>query len=83
MRAAYWWCFFFGYMFHAGHDMFLQDIWGLEKYIEVVRLHWVDLHWVVGLGVMILAVFLCDREISKHRDFVGNLLLKVGRGSDD
>lgn len=63
--SRYWWCFFFGYMLHAGHDMFMQDMWGLEKYIAVVRLHWVDLHWSVGLGIMILAAFLADKEIKR------------------
>lgn len=65
--SRYWWCFFFGYMMANGHDMFMQDIWGLEKYIEVVKLHWVNLHWTVGLALMCLAAFLADWEIKKAK----------------
>ena len=54
-------------MLHAGHDMFMQDIWGLEKYIEVVKLHWVDLHWIVGLGLMVIAYMFADMEIKRAK----------------
>ena len=54
-------------MLHAGHDMFMQDVWGLEKYIEVVKLHWVDLHWIVGLGLMVLAYMFADMEIKRAK----------------
>lgn len=66
-EARLWWSALAGYVFHTGHSMFMQDVWGLEKYIEVVKLHWVDLHWSVGLGVMCLGYYILNSEIKKAK----------------
>ena len=65
--SRYWWCFFFGYMFARAHSMFMQDLWGLNKYIEVVKLHWVDIHWSIGFGIMVVAAVLASHEIHKAK----------------
>jgi hypothetical protein len=61
IRRAYW----YGFFSYMGFNMLIQDWMGLEGYIAFVRENWMDLHWVVGLGIaatgMALRVAMLDR----------------------
>ena len=49
------WC---GFLVHAGLTMAIQDWYGLEHYIQHVRSHWVDLHWLVGVAGASVAIYI-------------------------
>lgn len=53
MTFAFW-C---GVLAHGGFMMAVQDWYGLEAYIEFCRLHWIDLHWLVGASITGTALF--------------------------
>lgn len=55
MNAKYQ-CFFWGYLFHTGLNMFLQDLRGLDKYIVWVRANWIDLSPWWGFFVMFISI---------------------------
>lgn len=48
------WTFLCGFSFHAALDMFRQDRLGLEGYIALLRLHWLDISPGWGFGLMVL-----------------------------
>lgn len=48
--------FYYGISFWAGFHMLLQDSMGLERYVQWVQTHWIELSPVWGLLVMLLAV---------------------------
>jgi hypothetical protein len=55
-----------GYFISSFLDMFLQDVVGLQGYIEMVNEGWVDRHWGMGLAglLSVLALYFClKREI--------------------
>lgn len=49
---------YYGIAFYMGFTMLIQDYLGLEGYIEFVRTHWTDLHWIVGLLIAACGIFL-------------------------
>ena len=58
---------FLGFLFGTGLDMFRQDLWGKEKYMQMVDLLWVDLSPYWGLGIMIIAMVLISREATNAK----------------
>lgn len=46
-----------GLCFMGGFHMFVQDLMGLEMYIQYLRNHWVDLSWWVGFSIMVLGLY--------------------------
>lgn len=49
------WC---GFMTEAGISMAVQDWHGLEGYIEFLREHWINFHWLVGASIAFIALFI-------------------------
>jgi len=52
------WSFWCGFMTDVGIHMAVQDWYGLERYIEFCREHWIDLPWTVGALIAGVAVYL-------------------------
>ena len=50
--------FVYGYLACAGMHMLIQDALGLEGYIQHVREHWINMPWVIGLGIVLIALAL-------------------------
>ena len=46
-------CFMAGMISAFSMTVFMQDVMGLEWYIDHVRNHWINLHWVWGLLMLI------------------------------
>ena len=49
--------FIAGVMCQVGVSMAFQDWLGLERYIEVVRVNWVDLHWLMGASIAACSIY--------------------------
>lgn len=49
-----WW---YGFAFHLGITMLIQDYLGLEGYIALVRRSWMEVPWVVGLLIATCGLF--------------------------
>jgi hypothetical protein len=62
-----WNHFLLGSLFMLGNIMLYQDWYGLEDYIKIVRLGWVDLHWSVGFIVSFLSMAVHTYLTDKHR----------------
>ena len=58
--------FLSGVVFHYGLTMMNQDLHGLEEYVRLLREHWVNLHWSVGLLVAIAAFIPYYRSQTKE-----------------
>ncbi len=52
------WSFWCGFAVNTGIHMAVQDWYGLEGYIEFCREHWIDLHWLVGVTIAVVAGYL-------------------------
>lgn len=46
--------FLYGWMAATAFQMFRQDLYGLERYIELCRVGWIDLHWSFGLVLFVM-----------------------------
>lgn len=55
--------FLMGFFAHAFTSMFFQDWYGLEKYIQLARLHWMDIHWAWWLPLL----FGCFYSLARYR----------------
>lgn len=53
MTFAFW-CGFFA---STGITMAHQDWYGLEPYIVMLRERWIDLHWLVGASIVLVAMW--------------------------
>lgn len=49
--------FMMGFFFHIGYSMAVQDWLGLERYIQLCRDNWLDLHWTVGALIAALCLW--------------------------
>ena len=50
--------FFMGILAAFGTMMAIQDWYGLDGYVQMVRDNWIDLPWWVGFAVAVLATLL-------------------------
>lgn len=55
-KVAVWWAFGAGIVFRGGVAAAHQDALGLERYLETVRQSWIELPWIVGAGLAVLAL---------------------------
>lgn len=70
-QSRMYWAFFFGWLFHASHTMFMQDLYGKEKWMLMIDNFWVDMHWIWGLLLMCVVAFCFYTELkTAKREFV-------------
>lgn len=56
-RTACWWSFVLGALAHSFTHMMTTDLLGLDRYIEAVRVTWIDTHWAMwAFAVVAVAV---------------------------
>jgi hypothetical protein len=61
IRRSFWYGLGFGF----GFDMLIQDWLGLEGYIEFVREHWREIHWMWGLMIAASCMFLYNAMLGR------------------
>ena len=49
------WC---GFFISTGISMSVQDWYGLEAYTAMIQERWINMHWLVGASVVLVAVWL-------------------------
>lgn len=50
MEASFW----RGFFVHSFLSCMLQDWYGLETYIQLLRIHWVNIYWWVWVPLLML-----------------------------
>lgn len=50
-------CFLLGMLAQGGLFLTMQDWLGKEKYIEHLKNHWLDTHWLIWISISIFAVY--------------------------
>ncbi len=53
-HSRVFWC---GFATYAGLNMAWQDWMGKEAYLALVRDEWMDLHWMVGVTIALVAIW--------------------------
>lgn len=62
-----YWAFFFGWLFQISHTMFMQDLYGKDKWMLMIDNFWIDMHWIWGLLLMCVTVFCFYTELKTAR----------------
>jgi hypothetical protein len=55
-----------GIFITAACGIFVQDVMGLERWIDYLQNHWIDLPWFVGviaIGMAVLSYFRARRKV--------------------